>query len=51
MSSKIHPNEEFLKKLSIAELELLMLEAQLPDSSARYVAAFKEQLTRLEIKL
>jgi hypothetical protein len=50
MASKVHPNEEFIKKLSVAELEALMLEAQLPDSPARYVAALKDQLTRLEIK-
>jgi len=50
MTSKIHPNEQFITKLSVEQIEALILEAQLPDSPQKYVEALKDQLTRLEIK-
>jgi len=50
MSSKIHPQEMFLTRMSKEELELLKIEVELNNPKS-YLDALKDQLTRLEIKL
>ncbi len=51
MSSKIHPQEMFLTKLSTEQLKLLKLEVEIFDKPKAYLEALKDQFNRLEIKL
>lgn len=45
----MHNNETFLKKLAQYDIEMLLLEAE--ELGPQYVAALKDQLNRLNIKL
>jgi hypothetical protein len=48
---KIHPNEVFLTTMAPEQLQLFQFEVETYDNSKPYLAALKEQLSRLEIKL
>ena len=51
MASRIHPNEEFITKMTKEQLELFRLEVEIYDNPTPYLAALRDQLNRLEIKL
>jgi len=48
---KVHPNEIFLTKMDATQLQLFQLEVETYNNPKSYLAALKEQLSRLEIKL
>jgi hypothetical protein len=48
---KMHPNETFLTRMDATQLQLFQLEVEIYDNPKPYLAALKEQLSRLEIKL
>lgn len=48
---KIHPNEVFLTQMDATQLELFQFEVETYDNPKPYLAALKEQLSRLEIKI
>ena len=50
MTSKIHPNEEFITRMTKEQLELFRLEVEIYDNPKRYLEALRDQLNRLEIK-
>lgn len=51
MTSKIHPQEMFLTKMSKEQLELFKLEVEIFDNPKPYLEALKDQFNRLGIKL
>ena len=50
MASQIHPNESFLTKFSDEQIQTLLIETELSNDAKQYLAALKDQLTRLDIK-